>query len=996
MHGRKQELVRADREGLQRRRRVGPGVEPVAGEHLLRGVVDLEEPVVARPGALPPGPARGQRATQARVEAKQVTRPPGDLVLRAVGREQLSEHRQVVLGVVDGMVRLQRRGPGQSRLHPPERPPLHRAKVGNAAGARPLHIQRVEGRHARAGLADLQSRIREMDALGRGADGQAQQQLLPGVEVVPVGQAEPRRSGPRGVDCDPEVVEQQGILAPLVGKDPFRKAGNEHHRKAAAPHLLRAPDEDASETPRRGIGPQLRQTLVEHVAHVAERRRPHLRHRPQIAQHGQHAVGIRQHHRRQRFQVIEPFAPGRLGRKPRQPVDDREREAPEMLQVRAVAFEAGHARRVRIVGPQLRQLHAQLVRQPVQPPFPALPAADDRRFDQQPLPARRRAERPREDRLVIVVGPILPGSIPAGRGFREEVEQRGLRRTRGHLGGAVGRHPAAPIARRPAAGVEPGHLAEGEVLRETAGREMFRGAGKQRQEGATGGIGNAGAPGEPRPDAGAIERRFQQPGVHAGRPQQHRHPIEGHAAGRLCQDGACDLDRLAPLARRREEGEDRRVRGVAGGRRIVGREQEAPDAVQQVLGRLAHRSRGLYRPRQAPQRRERPIVALRHGRQRLSGPPGESRHDLERRLVGDGDVEQDEHTVERRARAASGALPHDPRRGATERRAVDEPGVVEKPRVAPREPRDIRAAPVELTGVIEVGIRVAQIAQGRRQRPAEGAELGDRLQVVEPLALRLLEGGVRRHRLHRQAARRSESAAGQVDGCKARRELPQAEPMEPERRAGFRGDIAREVVDRFPGLADEQHLTMTEAAPKRIGRDIDAGLRRRGSQNRDTRGRRQAVSIQKELEHGVSRGIAQRAPALVTEIVAPVQVDPPLARVTRAQRLAFAATAAQRLRPCRSSLRSLPLIDVCRHVQIHHPDHLPPIRATVRRVLDRIVLNLPRSRRGRPSGRDGAIGTTCGTGHRPRAHCPAERSAPPSAAPRRAARDRRAPFAVAA
>ena len=143
-----------------------------------------------------------------------------------------------------------------------------------------------------------------MDALGRGADGQAQQELLLRVEDVPVGQAEPRRFGCRRIDCGPEIVEQQGILAPLVGKDPFGEPGNEHHREAPAPHLLGAADEDAAETPRRRIGPQLRQTLVEHVAHVAERRRPDLRHRPQIAQHGQHAVGIRQHHRRQRFQVI--------------------------------------------------------------------------------------------------------------------------------------------------------------------------------------------------------------------------------------------------------------------------------------------------------------------------------------------------------------------------------------------------------------------------------------------------------------------------------------------------------------------------------------------------------------------------------------------------------------------------------------------------------------------------------------------------------------------
>ena len=488
----------------------------MGGEHLLRGVVDLAKPVVARPSVLPAGPARDQRAPQPGVETKQVTRPPGDLVLPAFRREQLSEHRQVVLRVVDGVVRIQRGRPGQSRLRPPERPPLHLAEVGDAAGARPLHVERVEGRHARAGLADLQPRIREMDALGRRANGQAQKQLLLGVEVVSIGQAEPGRPGRRGVECRPKVVEQQRILTPLLGKDPLRKAGNEDDREAPATHLLGTADEDAAETARRGTGPQLRQPLVEHVASVGDPRRPDLRHRPQIAQHGQHAVGIGQHHRRQLFQVIEPFAPERLRRKPRQPADHREREAPEMFQVHAIAFETLHARRLRILGPQFRQLHPQLVRQPVQPPLPAIPAADHRRFDQQPLPARRRAERARKDRLVVAVGATLPGSIPAGRGFREEVEKRRLRRNRRHLRGAVGRYPAAPITRRSAAGVEPGHLAEGEVFREPPGRETFRRAREQRQECAPGRIGNAGASGEPRPDAGAIERRCEQTGIDAG------------------------------------------------------------------------------------------------------------------------------------------------------------------------------------------------------------------------------------------------------------------------------------------------------------------------------------------------------------------------------------------------------------------------------------------------------------------------------------------------
>ena len=155
----------------------------------------------------------------------------------------------------------------------------------------------------------------------------------------------------------------------------------------------------------------------------------------------------------------------------------------------------------------------------------------------------------------------------------------------------------------------------------------------------------------------------------------------------------------------------------------------------------------------------------------------------------------------------------------------------------------VGAAPVELPRPLDVHLGVAQLAKGRGQRPAEGAKSGDRLQVVERLALPFLEGGVRGDRFRRQRARGGESGAGQIVRSDAPDDLPQTETVEAERRADVRGDISREVVGRLPRLTDEQRFTALQAAPEPFGSSLDAGLRRRGRQDRDARGRRQAIGI---------------------------------------------------------------------------------------------------------------------------------------------------------
>ena len=121
------------------------------------------------------------------------------------------------------------------------------------------------------------------------------------------------------------------------------------------------------------------------------------------------------------------------------------------------------------------------------------------------------------------------------------------------------------------------HLGERQILGETTGRQAFRGARQQRQEGAAGRVGASGAALEPGRHAGAGEGVLEQPEIGLRRAQQHGHLVEGHAARRRLHDTADNLDRLPSFAWRREQ-----MHGVveAAFRRRVGGEQPLAQSVQ--------------------------------------------------------------------------------------------------------------------------------------------------------------------------------------------------------------------------------------------------------------------------------------------------------------------------------------------------------------------------------------------------------------------------------
>ena len=106
---------------------------------------------------------------------------------------------------------------------------------------------------------------------------------------------------------------------------------------------------------------------------------------------------------------------------------------------------------------------------------------------------------------------------------------------------------------------------------------MFQRARDERQKGAPGGMRPPGAAFEVHRDPRPFERVLEQPGVVPGRTNRDRHPVERHAAPRLTQHAARDLDRFASFARRREQLD--RIARIAAWRRRGGK-QVVADAVE--------------------------------------------------------------------------------------------------------------------------------------------------------------------------------------------------------------------------------------------------------------------------------------------------------------------------------------------------------------------------------------------------------------------------------
>ena len=210
---RQDELVRAGRELLQRRDRVRARPEPLRVEHRLDCRRDAHEAVLRQPARPRAHPAPRDRAAERGVEAEEVVRVAANR--RPVGRvDEQAQRRQIVLDLVDRVLGPRRRRPVELRAAGRRRLPLELFVVRDLADDGAHDVEHVERRHARAGAADVEARIGQPEAIGRGADGEAEQQAL-GLRAIVLddevrpSSARAARASPRRAAADPRAASAE-------------------------------------------------------------------------------------------------------------------------------------------------------------------------------------------------------------------------------------------------------------------------------------------------------------------------------------------------------------------------------------------------------------------------------------------------------------------------------------------------------------------------------------------------------------------------------------------------------------------------------------------------------------------------------------------------------------------------------------------------------------------------------------------------------------------
>ncbi len=680
-----------------------------------------------------------------------------------------------MLGLVDGLRRIARRGPscaGARRLLGPARE-VRESRKRPLGGAQ--HLEAVERRHARPPLRQIDARPRQHRLAPRRAHRQPQREAL--LRDAAFAGLEPWKSLPLA-------IAQERILDHLLRKQLLGEARYEddlERESARRGHLL---DVDAAVALSGGWLRELGEPSPEDEPHLGQRHRPHRRHRGELREQRQDPRRLAQRLRRERGERIDPISPGRGLRQRREGAEERQRE---LAQRRQVFQLASQVLQLRLVVLDLLELPLQRAAQAGEPLLPAIAPADHRGVQQQLLPAPGSVQRARDHRRIDV-------------GRRQRLTSRlGLRR-RVSVELGVGRHPAVARRRRRRRRAldRVGHFAQGEIFGERARRQPLRGAGEQSEKGPPRRVGPQRARGEERRHAGPRERLFQQRPVLRRRAQEHRHAVEGNASLRLAPDEARDLDALAAFARRRED------QHVAVERRLPAALDEEPllHARERCLRRLGERAR-----REAQRAREPFRVGQWCDRQHFS-PQVREQLFLERRLH----REVDEQRRQRQQRMVFG-----------EQRQPEHLGAVGQPG-----PRQLRLVGFEQMPQIACGPSAGEprFLKGARERPRKPRLLRHRLELPQRHRAPELVDDSRADRFHAQGRQRGHAARRQLVRSQHRREPPQCHALPPERRRHAQRRRPHGFGGRLQRGADHQSA-LCPARRKPVLRAQQPGLRAR-------------------------------------------------------------------------------------------------------------------------------------------------------------------------
>ena len=415
------------------------------------------------------------------------------------------------------------------------------ARNGTGGGAH--HVEHIERGHARARFGELEARIREVDACGRGPNGEAQLQTL----VFGAGIGHRQAS----IERDPARIDEQGVLAQALGEDPLGQAGHEHHAELAATRGVGRAHEDAAVAAPGWLVRKGEETRREHGAGLAQGHGTDGTQRRHLGEYTRHARGLAQHAGQQGGERANPLGPGAGGAPAIERRHDRHGKRLEVLQLLAVALEGPQPGRVLILARQFAHAPVVLAAQPGEASLPTRQALDDICLDEQLLPSPRRAQSARHHAVAVALGRGRR-FVDGGRIFHTLVRRNEPFR---HVTGrsCEGRSfCSAWRCLRASPRYKWRDLAQGEVLGEAAGGQAFVGAREQGEEGTAGGVWTARAALEPGRYAGAGEGVFEQAKVGVRRAQQHGHLVERHAGGRFLQHAPRDLHGLAPFTGRRQ------------------------------------------------------------------------------------------------------------------------------------------------------------------------------------------------------------------------------------------------------------------------------------------------------------------------------------------------------------------------------------------------------------------------------------------------------------
>ena len=267
--------------------------------------------------------------------------------------EEPSQHGEVVLLIVDGLLRPRRRRPCEGRVSGLARMLLELVMVRHPAGSGAHHVQCVEGRHPRARFTQLNPWIRNVESIGGSASGQLQQQPFRRETLALHRQL--------GIDGLAHAIEHHGIFARLLREHPFGQPGNEHHAEASTASLLRRPHEHAPVAVRWRFRLHRQQPFGKNAARFVKVDGPNLAHRTKIGEHAQNVGRRLQDARHQCLEPIEPLAPRRARGPAGQVLDDRQRKCLQILQLPLYLPESGNSGLVTaIVSHRLADLSVEL------------------------------------------------------------------------------------------------------------------------------------------------------------------------------------------------------------------------------------------------------------------------------------------------------------------------------------------------------------------------------------------------------------------------------------------------------------------------------------------------------------------------------------------------------------------------------------------------------------------------------------------------------------